>query len=99
VLRTLRGVGRLADDTETTRDPGTDTADRWCTRLDGIVAALDNDSTGPAATGPRLPPSSVVTVSDSLVGLTLTDAISTIVSLDVTGTAVGGHEPGRVGTP
>lgn len=99
VLRTLRGVGRLSDDTEMAHDRSTDTAGRWRVRLDGIVAALDCDSVALAGTGRWLPSRSVATTSDALVGLTLTDAMSTIVSLDVTGMAVGGQQPGRVGSP
>lgn len=88
VLQALRGVGRLVDDTRGVQDGPADAATRWRVRLDRIVAALDGDPATLEGAGHR---PSLATVSRALTGLTLTDAISTIASLDLLGTSVGGQ--------
>ena len=67
LLWTLREVGVL---------DGTDAAARWRGRLDAIAAGLDGDAAAVPA------PPAAGTVAHALVGLTLTDAVGTIASID-----------------
>jgi hypothetical protein len=67
VLWTLRDVGRI---------DGADASDRWRSRLDGLLSALDG-TTHPGATSVATP-----VVEDVLTGMTLTDAVATLASID-----------------
>lgn len=73
VLRSLRGVGAV---------DGADASDRWRQRLAAIVAAL-RDGVVPRALEPA--PSDDAALAGLLVGVTLTDAVSTLVSLELPG--------------
>ncbi len=74
VLRTLRGVGVV--------EPAGDAAARWQARLDVIAGALRDDH-APAVLDPTGPAIACDLLPRVLPGSTLTDAISTIVSLDI----------------
>jgi hypothetical protein len=67
LLWMLRGVGTIE---------GVDAAERWRNRLDTIAAGLDGD-VAVVPTPPAQP-----TVEDALVGMTLSDVMATLASVD-----------------
>lgn len=74
VLRTLRGVGAV--------EHAGDAAARWQARLDVIAGAL-RDTQAPTVLDPMGAAAAHELLADVLPGSTLTDAVSTIVSLDI----------------
>jgi hypothetical protein len=67
LLWTLRGVGTI---------DGVDAVDRWRSRLDAVAAGLD----GRSAVAPAPPDHG--TIEDALAGMTLTDVMATLASVD-----------------